>query len=1168
MRRKIRNTKINLNAKHILKNSLKGERKYALEALYRLKRYKTDEFFDVFREVADRATIERVSSPKLPVSINNLLSTDGMLHRSSVAKEILWSISNIILYREEIKKFISYKNKIELATINDNKELFNCLLTEMKEELGWSYWLIENSIAAKQHWFGNDNKREYVREIREQCIDNPILTLLVLYVGKRVEATALPGYLQGELSKILNNPDAKYIYDYFKAKLFDNDNLSLEQLTLLLAMDYNSSIIDLYESLIVVLRWVISTKTAMHQLDSLLKKPLRVLSNAIKDDRLNPILIAFGMEVPMNVDSQRESIIESYTAGKYEMCNRLASEYFLDANKTNDISMLLLGLKSEQKDYQLKCNGLLKEISKELRDVLKLNDNSYSSALTLNQLHEKFKSHNWSQILKLSVMNELSVHDFSSALDYLRSIYIIEPKITPFSLILSEEKKYIERELAKYQGDSFRLSKNLVSLTLNGEISDENTKKEITIARRLKYLGRYYLMDSQYSKAIETFKMALEHTNNTESLKCYAALTIAILRSGDLDNAVVTLVDTYLKWSSIPTTLPFEEVIENLDDPDRWPSSICLPITLALYTHYFKNDKVSHLRYAFEKFNLDNNINTPSDLVRNELFDNKYVKLYLQLVWRPEIMGQTLLYDGSKEIEEARIQVCKTLVEIDPDNSAEYQTEIRERVKNLELAKVTNLVEQSRVYVDVSAIKRTLKTKLGDIYSKYKQTLTLDESSFKPIDEVIEDVFEDIESPNQSLTSKLSRYHVIGEEDMQFAAIFTEIVNEFLLGEHGLNAYLSTRVRHGKFSNAIRKPITDEHLITEVSEGTGEYSKNIYWEDQLIHLNDEERKNVLLILESFGKRIDEIIAYVRDELIQVTVQDDIVSSSSGRNALFVYRSSSLERIYAKAKLVSLDNIDEFIDFCIDILWQKTDDILINVKSKILGDIKGGILLSFDKLSESLGKIGYTDRLGELPNHIARAKTNIQHHILNVSSWFTRNEVYDRPDHTPDFPVLVAKKMVSNLISGADSWDGIQISIQGNHSNLPGRTLDGMVDIYCAIFENAIEHSGVNIADLIIKVNVSYEKNNFKAIIKNNIDTRVYVPANMDKIKAIKQELVKKDTRAKAQKEKGSGFHKMWSTINSPLYKNPSLTFEYNDGTNFVVEIEYTIEAIDESNINH
>ncbi|WP_174865880.1 hypothetical protein [Pectobacterium polaris] len=1168
MRKKIINPKINLNAKHILKNNLKGERSSALEALYRLKSFKNTEFFEVFRELVDKKTIERVSSTKLPTELNKLLCSDGMLQRFSVAKEILWSISNVLLYKEEIKEFIFYKNKIELAILNDDISSFEENIELMKKTLGWSYWLVENNIAAKQHWLGNDSKREYVREIRDKCINNPTFDLLVFYVSKRVEATALPGYLRGELYKLFKEPGSKHILEYFNAKLFENDNFSIDQVTLLLAMDFNSSIVDLYESLITVLRWVINSKSAMEQLSSLLTKPLKVLANATKDERLNPILIAFGIDITIKIDPKRESIIENYTAGNYRECNELTREYFNNPTNTNDIPILLLGLKSEGKENDSNYEGLLKTISTEVRGVFKLNDNSYSAALTLNQLHEKFRSHNWSQTLRLSVMNELTVQDFSSALDYLRSLYVLEPRVTPFSLILSDDKKYIERGLNQYSGEYYKLSRQLINLTLNGIHPHENTENNITLSRKLKYLGRFYLMDAQYSKAIETFNLALEYTDHSESLKCHAALIIAKLRLGDCDNALISLVNAYLKWGAIPTALPFEEVINNLDDPDLWPSSICLPITLALYTHYFRNDKVAHLRYAFEKFNLDNSINIPSDLTRNNLVDVNYAKLYLQLVWRPEIMGQTLLYNGSKEIEEARIQVCKLLVEIDPENAAEYQTEIRERVKNLELAKVTNLVEQSRVYVDVSAIKKTLKAKLSDIYSKYKNTIILNEDGLRPIDEVIEDVFEDIESPTQSLTSKLSQYHILGDEDMQFAAIFSEVVNEFLLGEHGLNAYLSTRVRHGKFSNAIRKPIADEHLITEVSEGTGEYSKNIYWENELSHLNDEERNNVLLLLEHFGKKIDEIIAYVRDELIQVTVHDDIVGTISSPFALFVYRSSSLERVYAKAKLVSLDNIDDFIDFCIDTLWQKTDDILINVKAKILGDIKGGILQSFDKLSESLGKIGYSDRLGELPNHIARAKTNIQHHILNVSSWFTRNEVYDRPDHTQDFPVLVAKKMVSNLISGADTWDGIKISTHDSHSNLPGRTLDGMVDIYCAIFENAIEHSGISIGDLEIHVSVSYQGNHFKVGIINNIDTSIHINENMEKIKAIKQELIKKDTRAKAQKEKGSGFHKMWSTINSPLYENPNLSFEYTDDNNFLVEIEYTLEAMDEQAINH
>lgn len=102
---------------------------------------------------------------------------------------------------------------------------------------------------------------------------------------------------------------------------------------------------------------------------------------------------------------------------------------------------------------------------------------------------------------------------------------------------------------------------------------------------------------------------------------------------------------------------------------------------------------------------------------------------------------------------------------------------------------------------------------------------------------------------------------------------------------------------------------------------------------------------------------------MRDDLIQVAIHDELKGNIANRKALFVYKTSSLERVYAKAKLSSLNNIDEFIDFCIAILWEKTDDNLAIVKETILGNIKTSILSAFDKLSESLGQLGYQDRLG-------------------------------------------------------------------------------------------------------------------------------------------------------------------------------------------------------------
>lgn len=1169
MKRKIKPKRINRNTSHVLKMKLKGNCEIAIDVLNRIKKSKSDELFNLYRETINRETLERITGTKKPTEINQLLSTKGMLHSASIANEIIWAISTCLLYKNELKYFIEKRKETEIAVLNNENHTLNDILSDIKENNGVSYWLIENVISSIQHWSGNDAKREAVRDLRYQCTGNHAVDLLIYYVGKRVEGTSIPGYLQSELSKHFTDPESKNILEYFKAKLFDMNNLSFDQISTVLTLDYKCNIIDLYESLVAVLRWLVINEDVLCQVKTILTKPMSVLFKALKDERLISILIALSIDFDYSIDEERERIIENYTAGNYDTVCRLSKQYFSTYKNLTDISLLFICLKSDIKNgIRNEFPGLLDTVSKEIYNVLMLGDEAYTAALTLNSINDKFKTHTWSVYMRLAVMNELSVQDFSSSLDYIKELYVLETRVSPFSFFISDDYKYISKHINKKENSHFKLTNELLNLSIKGKFTTPSSKIEISTERYLKYLGRYYLINQDYKNAIQILEQSLQYTRRPESLKCMSALIVAYLRDGNLKHAIKLLINTFLEWSATPTTLPFEEIIDEIDDPEFWPTTIDLPLTLALYTNFLRNDKLAHLRYAFEKFNMENNICTPQDLKKIENINNNYIKLYLQLVWRPEIMGQTLLYNGSREIEEARIQVCKLLVEIDPENSNEYQTEIRERVKNLELAKVTKLVDQSRIYVDVSTIKKTLKTKLGDIYLKYKNTIMVGNEDKENLAEVIEDVFQNLEEPSMSFSSILSNYHVVGEEDMQFAAIFSEVVNEFLLGEHGLNAYLSTRVRHGKFSNAIRKPIADEHLITELSEGTGNYTQNTYWIKSLSHLNDVEKENVLSLLLSFGKKVDDIISYVRDELIQVSIQDELTGNTVNRQALFVYKTSSLERMYAKAKLSSLNNIDEFIDFCIDILWEKTDDNLAIVKETILGKIKGSILSAFDKLSESLGHLGYQDRLGELPNHIARAKTNIQNHILNVSSWFTRNEVYDRPDHTPDFPVLIAKKMVTNLISGTECWDGVIISGNNSQNILPGRTLDSLVDIYCALFENAIEHSGLPLNELQIQVEPKYENNQFSVTVNNSVCLDESFEEKSKKIETIRHEISKKDTRTKAQKEKGSGFHKIWSTINSPLFKNPVLSFDYVEKNRFQVIISFNLESNDEQNINH
>lgn len=664
---------------------------------------------------------------------------------------------------------------------------------------------------------------------------------------------------------------------------------------------------------------------------------------------------------------------------------------------------------------------------------------------------------------------------------------VLEPQLSPFTGLLQASTNRDKHLISHFKSRGmYESTIEVFCLAIYGAVSNPSSISE---ERRRRHLGSYDLAEGNYNNAIENFEWLVENSTGADSLRAAAAAAIAYSRSENYSKSVELLVTGYLKWSHAPTALPLYEIISVLDLPENWPKSIYLPLAFELYTSYFSNDRMTHLRYAFERFQTDFNISSPNDLKsRAAEFGRDNIIFYLNKVWRPEVMRQTVIYEGTRDIEEERIRVCQVLAEVDNQNSLKYLAEIRERVKTLEIAKATNLVEQSKVYVDIAAIKKALRSKLGDAYARYKSATPNVTATDNSVMDTLSDILS--KSGNEVPIAQLaSMLHILNpqttnELDLQFAAMFAEVTNEFLRGDHGLNAYLSTRVRHGKLSNALRKPATDEFLVTERKEGSSSYVPNYHWVQKLAGLDQTEHSELSNILEDFAAELDLIIAHVKDDLIQVRVTHELVSKDSNRLALFSYQTSNLERMYMQSSDAKVKSLDEFIDLCVEALWDKTDTNLVLVQQVLRTEIRQKISTAFDELVKSLNSLNFSDRLGELYNHIYRARTSTQTQLMIVTSWFKRSEVYDRQDYSIEFPVLIATNMVRNSISGAADWEGVSLNISDVDRTMPGRSLDAMVDMFCVLFENAIEHSGENLSNLKVVADLDLKDGYFTAKLNN------------------------------------------------------------------------------------
>lgn len=1085
----------------------------------------------------------------------------------ALASEIIWGVATLLPNGKKLREFVEQKQLFELAVISNERSSAVEILRGCEQRFGWSVWYMQNTLANAQYKDGVEEKRRLTSVYEQQVAHSPLLTTMLHFMAKRIEGTAVPGYLQSELASSYEGGG----YRYLKAKIIDLADADIDTLALILNIDSYFSAIDHYESLISALQTMVVSEELAATVAPVLVSPVQKLFRSTCDRRLVPILIALGVldsSLYDNADSKIK-FVEAYSQGKYQEALALANAHL--AKYADDMGALVMRVRTEIRcgATNTKYDGILGEVVQNLRNIISLSPDAYSSALSLFALHDRFFGHSWTTFLRGVVNLELESDKFDCSSVDLRRILVLEPRPTPFTALLQPSKGeechlirfFVKHNLFASTIDVFRLATYGVA----------NNPSLISEERRRRYLGSYALIKRDFKGAIENFEWLIANSTGAESMRASAAAAIAYIRSGQYLNSVEALVNGYLKWPHAPTVLPLNEIVSKLELPENWPESICLPLIFELYTSFCSGDRITHLRYAFERFQMTFNLSSPFDLKeRVSEFGLDKVIFYLNSVWRPEVMRQTVLYEGTREIEEERVKVCQALADIDSSNSLQYLGEIRERVKTLEIAKATNLVEQSKVYVDIAAIKKALRSKLGDAYARYKSAAPNVTASDTTLVEAILDALSQAGS-DISVTRLMSSMHVIrknsttSELDLQFAAMFVEVTNEFLRGDHGLNAYLSTRVRHGKLSNALRKPAADEFLVTERKEGSTSYVPNYYWAQTLNDLNQEEHEQLSSVLEVFASTLDAIISHVKDDLIQVRVTHELISKDTNHFALFAYQTTNLERMYVQANDAAVKSLDEFIDLCVETLWEKTDVNLEHVQNVLRTEIRQRLLLAFDELNRSLNALSFADRLGELYNHVFRARTNTQAQLNSVASWFKRSEVYDRQDYSIEFPILVATNMIRNSISGARDWDGVELNISDVQGLMPGRSLDAMVDMFCVLFENAIGHSGESLANLKVSADLRLVDGCFNATLRNSVFHKAFSERDEGRLQRIRLELSKDDNRSRAQKEGRSGFHKLWAIINAPQYGEPSLEFGFKEPGIFEVVVSFKVEVAHDEN---
>ncbi|WP_281848747.1 hypothetical protein [Dyella sp. GSA-30] len=1087
----------------------------------------------------------------------------------SALKEIIWAICRCCQYGNELSSYLRVREAFEAKLLFGAFDDAASLLVAHQSQMGVSLWLVQSWMILGDN--APAEQKQVAQDALKDAEPNSITAFLLHYLARRAESRGPKTFLKEEINASLDKSTESFRI-YAISRLFDVYAAGPTELAAVLNYEAQGSLIDHYEALIVSLQNMASAEGLPERVSATLQKPVSVLIKRVEDRRLRPMALAFGCNVGRDIYASlkgRSGPFEAYFQGNYHAAVSLAASHLSSVDPTDAAVLTLLAravIRSHAAVPVLPQG--LETLCKSLIDVLRLSESAYGEATSVFSSVDSHYGQSWALYLRAAVMLCLQQETASPLASQMRQLAVFDPYISPLTLACAKPavRNMVRQQLLTESG--YVHTAPAIELLYFGT-ETINSPPLINGKRRLSYLGRYHLSAGNTAAAWAVLDELLSISPPGGRYRVLAALAMVEAKRGSTKSALSLLTDAYLDNPEAPTSLPLDLVVAGLSDAEAWPDTIDVPIALELYNAFSSDGRLAELRFAFERYQDLYSIRAPADLTdKLGEADTGRAILYLDRVWTPEVMRQTLLYDGTQEIEEARIDVCRQLASVDANNASRYLEEIRDRVKQREIAKGTSLLEQSKVYVDIAAIKRGLKAKIGGQYSRYKANSVGRNDPSQAVVEQIADVLYDLTvTENVSLSKALSNLHLLDEieteTDTQFDPIFTEVTQEFLRGDHGLNAYLSTRVRHGVLKNTLRKPLADERLITSKDDTGLAYKRNQYWDDRLEGQDAAVVELVAGSLAAFAADFDSIVHELRDDYLQIVISHGVKDVKQDAKAAFIYRSSNLERRFMQRYAVRSRTIDEFIDVCIDNLWEKTDENLLGVRQFLDQSIRPRFMALFDRLTDDIYGLTYCTPVSDLRNSIARAKTQLRLRLDEISSWFKRSQVYDRQDYQAGLPVDIALNMITKTASASSIVPQLVIAPYDREILMPGRTLDGMVDAFYVILSNAMEHSGLNGADLEITITFDLAPRRYSVRVESSLGPFVPSEAQNMKVEAIRDGLNRTDSRRLAQIEGGSGLHKLWRSINSPFYESPALDFGFSPDRKFFIHMSYDIGGRDE-----
>ena len=498
-------------------------------------------------------------------------------------------------------------------------------------------------------------------------------------------------------------------------------------------------------------------------------------------------------------------------------------------------------------------------------------------------------------------------------------------------------------------------------------------------------------------------------------------------------------------------------------------------------------------------------------------------------------MQMSTVYSGTSEYEDERVAVCALLSDLDPINTKIYEAESRAITQNQVIRSGVSQVEENKIYVDEAALRKWANLNLRESYIRYQalRNVAADSANAQLIEAVrvaLKHVLPGsvvLELPKNEATDLL-------------VSMLRKLITEFLNNpQHGLDCYLSMRVRHGSLAGHLRNPLEANRVITQREGESDEYKTNDYWLSRLSYLSYLGITSVDQALKRFSRTYDLLIDTYSNEFVQV-------KSANKPEGLF-----HLPLVETSVFLLA-DNIlpdtpfDGFLDDAFRYIHDVLDLCLSSVRAHIDSYLRVEADAIFEKLEQQLAELG-VDLVYELDAAVHVAHTGLRQSVEDVKLWFYRSEPEKGPEFSFEELVSIGLMCVTR-IHGDFSPD---LTVVSPVVRRVFQDLNFFSDILFIVFDNIRVHSGKSRP--FVHVTGDVRGSDLHVIVRSEVTRERINAATRAKIKAIKETIQAGVYHRAVRSEGGTRLIKLRNILRWSPAAEDSLDFCFDEGAGeFVV----------------